>query len=113
MGSQEFAAKVNDTNKTRCDVSIGVGPNNRVRSIPPHLIHAILMCCVRYLQESPADVQEQTFNILRNVAESHQGIDIIFENITVEVLMGHITSALTSSSDDVMLQASRIQLIKE
>ncbi|XP_006457243.1 hypothetical protein AGABI2DRAFT_188882 [Agaricus bisporus var. bisporus H97] len=61
---------------------------------------------VKYLQESPTDVQEQAYNILRNVAETHEGIDLVFKNISIEVLTGHITNAIMSSSDDVALQAT-------
>lgn len=65
---------------------------------------SVLIQFARYLQEGPTDVQEQAYNILRNVAESHEGIDIVFKNISIETLTGHITNALTSSSDDVALQ---------
>ncbi|KAL9708624.1 hypothetical protein Ac2012v2_008173 [Leucoagaricus gongylophorus] len=61
---------------------------------------------VEYLRDSPIDVQEQVFSILRNVAESPEGIDMIFKNIPLETLLGHITSASASSSDDVILQAT-------
>ena len=64
------------------------------------------MMYIRYLRDSPIDVQEQIFSILRNVAESPEGIDMIFKNIPMETLLGHITSASTSSSDDVVLQAT-------
>jgi len=40
------------------------------------------------------------------VAESPEGIDMIFKNIPMETLLGHITGASTSSSDDVVLQAT-------
>ena len=64
------------------------------------------MIYIRYLRDSPIDVQEQVFSILRNVAESPEGIDMIFKNIPLETLLGHITSASASSSDDVILQAT-------
>ncbi|KXN82010.1 O-methylsterigmatocystin oxidoreductase [Leucoagaricus sp. SymC.cos] len=63
---------------------------------------------VDYLRDGPIDVQEQTFSILRNVAESQDGTDLIFKNIPTEILLGHITSGLTSPSDDVMLQATHV-----
>jgi hypothetical protein len=52
------------------------------------------------------DLQEQTFNTLRNVAETTEGADLIFKNIPTETLLAYITSALNSPSDDVALQVS-------
>jgi len=40
------------------------------------------------------------------VAESPEGIDMIFKNIPMETPLVHITSASTSSSDDAVLQAT-------
>ncbi|KAJ3568008.1 hypothetical protein NP233_g5999 [Leucocoprinus birnbaumii] len=63
---------------------------------------------VQYLHTGDVDVQEQVFNILRNVAESTEGIDLIFKNVPTEVLLTHITNACTSTSDDVILQATKL-----
>ncbi|KAF5346730.1 hypothetical protein D9756_010404 [Leucocoprinus leucothites] len=63
---------------------------------------------IKYLRDSPPDVQEQAYNILRNVAESPEGIDMIFKNIPTDVLLSYITGACTSTSDDVALQATKL-----
>lgn len=49
-------------------------------------------------------VQEQAFNVLRNLAENEPGIDMIFRELGAEVLLSHLTTSLGSSDEDVVLQ---------
>ncbi len=106
MGTQEPVAEVDIGNKTKCHAPTWMGPHSGV--CPFRWVELLLTLhnFNRYLQESSVENQEQAFNILRNVAESPEGIDMIFNNITPEVILGSIAKTLTSSSDDVVLQAS-------
>lgn len=101
----------NSTTETKRSVMSKLGWDRVVKFvIISYALRVILISFARYLQESPTDVQEQAYNILRNVAETHEGIDLVFKNISIEVLTGHITNAITSSSDDVALQVGYTRL---
>jgi hypothetical protein len=51
-------------------------------------------------------VQEQAFNVIRNLAENEEGIDMVFRELGAEVLMIHLEMTLQSSKEDVVLQVS-------
>ena len=57
----------------------------------------------RLLGDSDGDVQEQAFNVVRNLTESEDGIAMVFKEVGKEVL-GHITAGLRSGNDNVVLQ---------
>lgn len=101
----------NSTTETKRSVMSKLGWDRVVRFVLSFCMWCTaLILLTRYLQEGPTDVQEQAYNILRNVAESHEGIDIVFKNISIETLTEHITNAVTSLSDDVSLQVSYTNL---
>lgn len=97
------------TTETKRSVMRQLGWDRVVEYVRFPVGRVILILVSRYLKEGAAEIQEQTFNTLRNVAESPEGIDMIFKNIPVEILLNHITVALASSSDDVVLQVSPAQ----
>jgi hypothetical protein len=51
-------------------------------------------------------LEEQAFNVLRNLAESEDGIDTVFYELDAEMLITHLETALQSSEDDVVIQVS-------
>ncbi|KAF8638143.1 hypothetical protein AX17_002416 [Amanita inopinata Kibby_2008] len=51
-------------------------------------------------------VQEQAYSVIRNLSENEESIDLVFQEIGVEVLLGHIRGALESTDDDVTQQAA-------
>jgi len=60
------------------------------------------------LQDPDEAVQEQAFNVVRNIAEDEDSIDMIFEELGSEVLLSHVATSLSSSDDDVVLQAAYV-----
>ena len=57
----------------------------------------------RLLGDSDGDVQEQAFNVVRNLTESEDGIAMVFKEVGKEVL-SCITLGLSSGNDNVVLQ---------
>ena len=57
--------------------------------------------------DSDGDVQEQAFNVVRNLTESEDGIAMVFKEVGKEVL-GCITLGLSSGNDNVVLQVFNI-----
>jgi armadillo repeat-containing protein 8 len=57
----------------------------------------------RLLSDQDEDVQEQAFNVVRNLTESEDGIAMVFKEVGKEVL-GCITVGLNSVNDNVVLQ---------
>jgi hypothetical protein len=57
----------------------------------------------RLLGDRDEDVQEQAFNVVRNLTESEDGIAMVFKEVGKEVL-GCITAGLSSENDNVVLQ---------
>lgn len=51
-------------------------------------------------------IQEQAFNIVRNLSENEEGIDLCFSEIGIDILLDRLRAALESNDDDVTLQAS-------
>ena len=49
------------------------------------------------------DVQEQAFNVVRNLTESEDGIGMVFKEVGKEVL-SCVTAGLSSGNDNVVLQ---------
>ena len=49
------------------------------------------------------DVQEQAFNVVRNLTESEDGIAMVFKEVGQDVL-GCVTAGLGSVNDNVVLQ---------
>lgn len=60
----------------------------------------------RLLADPEEGVREQAFNVLRNLAENEDGIEMVFHELGVEVLMKHLETALYSSEEDVVLQVN-------
>lgn len=58
----------------------------------------------RCLADPKEDVQEQAFNILRNIASTETHIDLIFEKLSGDALMEVIADGLASSSEVVQSQ---------
>ncbi|KAF8634530.1 hypothetical protein AX15_000830 [Amanita polypyramis BW_CC] len=61
---------------------------------------------VELLDHPDTRIQEQAFNIIRNLSENEEGIGLIFEEIGTDVLLDHIRAALESTDDDVTQQAA-------
>jgi hypothetical protein len=49
------------------------------------------------------DVQEQAFNVVRNLTESEDGIAMVFKEVGKEVL-SCVTAGLSSGNDNVVFQ---------
>lgn len=60
----------------------------------------------RLLVDSDEGVQEQAFNVVRNIAEDEESIDLIFEELGSDVLLNRVAHALSSSDDYVVLQVT-------
>ncbi|KAJ7590838.1 ARM repeat-containing protein [Mycena floridula] len=60
------------------------------------------------LKDPDEAVQEQAFNVVRNIAEDEDSIDMIFEELGSEALLSHVATSLRSSDDDVVLQAAYV-----
>lgn len=63
-----------------------------------------LFCLFRYLGDPEADIQEQGFNILRNLAENEEGIAMVFRE--VPQVLGKLVEGMRSSNEDVVLQST-------
>ena len=63
------------------------------------------MAFYRLLADPEEGVQEQAFNVLRNLAENED--EMVFRELGAEVLMKHLETALHSSEEDVVLQVKR------
>ncbi|KAK2459445.1 hypothetical protein APHAL10511_008556 [Amanita phalloides] len=61
---------------------------------------------VKLFDHPDSRIQEQAFNIVRNLAEDEEGIDLVFQEIGTEVLLAHTRTALESTDDDVAQQAA-------
>ena len=57
----------------------------------------------RLLSDPDEDVQEQAFNVVRNLTESEDGIAMVFKEVGKEVL-SCVTAGLGSGNDNVVLQ---------
>ena len=57
------------------------------------------------------DVQEQAFNVVRNLTESEDGIAMVFKEVGKEVL-GCVTVGLSSVNDNVVLQVNFTFLLR-
>lgn len=57
----------------------------------------------RLLSDPDEDVQEQAFNVVRNLTESEDGIAMVFKEVSKEVLTC-VTAGLSSGNDNVVLQ---------
>ena len=57
----------------------------------------------RLLSDPDEDVQEQAFNVVRNLTESEDGIGMVFKEVGKEVL-SCVTAGLSSGNDNVVLQ---------
>ena len=55
------------------------------------------------MNDPEEDVQEQAFNVVRNLTESEDGIGMVFKEVGKEVL-SCITVGLGSGNDNVVLQ---------
>ena len=55
------------------------------------------------MSDPDEDIQEQAFNVVRNLTESEDGIGMVFREIGIQVL-GRITVGLNSGNDNVVLQ---------
>lgn len=52
-------------------------------------------------------IQEQAFNVLRNIAEDEPGIELIFRELDAEMLLQSLTACMSSpdpTMEDVILQ---------
>ena len=65
---------------------------------------------IRLLGDPDEDIQEQAFNVVRNLTESEEGIAMVFREIGIQVL-GRVTAALSSKNDNVVLQVRSSPLV--
>ena len=49
-------------------------------------------------------LQEQSFYLVRNLADTEEGIDMVFAEIGSDLLLGALSQALDSENDDVLAQ---------
>jgi hypothetical protein len=59
----------------------------------------------RLLGDPVEDVQEQAFNVVRNLTESEDGIAMVFKEVGKEVL-SCVTAGLSSGNDNVVFQVN-------
>jgi hypothetical protein len=62
------------------------------------------LCICSLLTDLDASVQEQAWNIVRNLAENEPGIDMVIQELGAETLFASLLTALGSSNEDVVLQ---------
>ncbi|KAF5323748.1 hypothetical protein D9619_012877 [Psilocybe cf. subviscida] len=60
----------------------------------------------QFLTDPNLEMQEQAFNLLRNLAENEDGIAMVFRELTSSVLLEKLVYGLNSPSEDVVLQAA-------
>ena len=63
----------------------------------------------RLLSDPDEDVQEQAFNVVRNLTESEDGIAMVFKEVGKEVLTC-VTAGLSSGNDNVVLQVFLLRI---
>lgn len=66
---------------------------------------SFLICC-RLFDHPDSRIQEQAFNIVRNLADNEDGIDLVFQEMGVNILLDRTRTALESTDDDVTQQAA-------
>ncbi|KAG9226457.1 hypothetical protein CCMSSC00406_0003336 [Pleurotus cornucopiae] len=62
----------------------------------------------RLMADPEHGIQEQAFNVLRNIAEDEPGIELIFRELDAEMLLQSLTACMSSpdpTMEDVILQA--------
>lgn len=64
------------------------------------------LICYRLFDHPDSRIQEQAFNIVRNLADNEDGIDLVFQEIGVNILLDRARTALESTDDDVTQQAA-------
>ena len=76
------------------------------------LLFLLYICSFfRLLSDPDEDVQEQAFNVVRNLTESEDGIGMVFKEVGKEVL-SCVTAGLSSGNDNVVLQVFYIFLLR-
>ncbi|KAF9530698.1 armadillo-type protein [Crepidotus variabilis] len=60
---------------------------------------------LQLLEDPVEDIQEQGFNILRNLAENEEGIAMVFRELGIQIL-GKLINGMKSHNDDVVLQST-------
>ncbi len=58
----------------------------------------------RLLVDPAEGIQEQAFNIVRNLAEDEEAIDMVFEGLGTHILLERLVKTLESRDEDVVLQ---------
>ena len=58
----------------------------------------------RLLIDPAEGIQEQAFNIVRNLAEDEEAIDMVFEGLGTHILLERLVKTLESRDEDVVLQ---------
>ncbi|KAK0479999.1 armadillo-type protein [Armillaria novae-zelandiae] len=62
----------------------------------------------RLLIDPAEGIQEQAFNIVRNLAEDEDAIDMVFEGLGTHILLERLVETLESRDEDVVLQAASL-----
>ncbi|SJL09728.1 uncharacterized protein ARMOST_13109 [Armillaria ostoyae] len=62
----------------------------------------------RLLIDPAEGIQEQAFNIVRNLAEDEEAIDMVFEGLGTHILLERLVKTLESRDEDVVLQAASL-----
>ena len=60
------------------------------------------------LEDTDDGAKEQTFNIVRNLAEDDAGIELVFHELGSDVLLRNILNSLSSADGEVVLQAAYV-----
>jgi hypothetical protein len=55
---------------------------------------------IRLLAHTDPRIQEQALNIVRSLSENKAGIDLVFSDIGIDLLLDRLRAALESSDDD-------------
>ncbi|KAF9458852.1 hypothetical protein BDZ94DRAFT_1300951 [Collybia nuda] len=61
---------------------------------------------IRYLSDKDEGVQEQAYNVVKNLAENEEGVSMVFTEIGPQVLLQHLTISLKSTNENVVREAA-------
>ena len=56
--------------------------------------------------DSDPGIQEQAFHMMRHIADTEDGAELVFDSLSPHVLLGFVSNALESDDEDVVRQVS-------
>lgn len=95
----------------------GLGWHNLARYVhclvakPRYHTHCTFFGIFSMLMDADVGIQEQAFHVVRHLAEPEEGIDMVFQEMGEQVLLGSLSIALESEHEDVVRQVRFISNI--